>query len=109
MTTRQICQIEKEADCIVVRFADSVLDSELYQFVSGQGSRSLGDNLCLDLENVRFLSGATLGKLVTLYRELEDRNGHLSIRNVQPHVYEIFQVVKLTAILDIEMLATSPA
>jgi anti-anti-sigma factor len=66
-------------------------------------------HVCVDLSNVEFLTAATLGKVVTLHRELRELDGGLTIRNVRPQVYEIFEVVRLTALLDIEAVATMSA
>lgn len=55
----------------------------------------------LDFGKVEFLSGAALGKLVSLYQNLKDRNCRLVLQNVSEHVFEIFTVTGLTRVLDV--------
>lgn len=64
------------------------LDEKLLAF----GVRQLN----LDFRDVKFVSGQGLGKLTRLHRKLD-----LTLCNVCPHVYEVFEITRLTGILDV--------
>jgi anti-anti-sigma factor len=55
----------------------------------------------LDLGEVRLPTAEGLGLLVSLNRGLCDRGGHLALLNVDPLVYEVFSITRLTEVLDV--------
>ena len=57
--------------------------------------------LRLDLGAVKALSGGGLGQLVTLHKDLRAAGGRLTVCNVDRMVYEVFQVTRLTKLLDV--------
>lgn len=58
-------------------------------------------NLILDFCNVRFLSSAVLGLLIRFSKKVYEQNGTLKLCNIEPRIYEIFKVTRLTKIFDI--------
>ena len=58
-------------------------------------------NLILDFRNVRFLSSAVLGLLIRISKKIYERNGQLKLCNINPKIYEIFKITRLTKIFDI--------
>jgi anti-sigma B factor antagonist len=58
-------------------------------------------NLILDFRNVRFLSSAVLGLLIRLSKRIYEREGQLRLCNINPKIYEIFKITRLTKTFDI--------
>ena len=58
-------------------------------------------NLILDFRNVRFLSSAVLGLLIRISKKIYERHGQLKLCNINPKIYEIFKITRLTKIFDI--------
>lgn len=58
-------------------------------------------NLILDFGNVRFLSSAVLGLLIRISKRIYENNGHLKLCNINPKIYEIFKITRLTKTFDI--------
>jgi anti-anti-sigma factor len=57
--------------------------------------------LQLDLVAVRFLTSLGLGKLITLHKRAANAGGRLTLTGVCPLVYEVFDVTRLTLLLDV--------
>jgi anti-sigma B factor antagonist len=58
-------------------------------------------NLILDFGNVRFLSSAVLGLLIRISKRIYEREGQLGLCNINPKIYEIFKITRLTKTFDI--------
>ena len=58
-------------------------------------------NLILDFCNVRFLSSAVLGLLIRISKKVYERDGQLRLCGINPKIYEIFRITRLTKIFDI--------
>ena len=58
-------------------------------------------NLILDFANVRFLSSAVLGLLIRVSKRIYERDGQLGLCNINPKIYEIFKITRLTKTFDI--------
>lgn len=58
-------------------------------------------NLILDFCNVRFLSSSVLGLLIRISKKVYERDGQLRLCNINPKIYEIFKITRLTKIFDI--------
>ena len=58
-------------------------------------------NLILDFCNVRFLSSAVLGLLIRLSKRIYESDGQLRLCNINPRIYEVFKITRLTKIFDI--------
>lgn len=57
--------------------------------------------LILDFCNVRFLSSAVLGLLIRISKKVYEQDGQLKLCNINPRIYEIFKITRLTKIFDI--------
>jgi len=64
-------------------------------------SASSGINLILDFGNVRFLSSAVLGLLIRISKRIYEHDGKLRLCNINPKIYEIFKITRLTKTFDI--------
>ena len=58
-------------------------------------------NLIVDFGNVRFLSSAVLGLLIRISKRIYERDGQLRLCNINPKIYEIFKITRLTKTFDI--------
>ena len=58
-------------------------------------------NLILDFSNVRFLSSAVLGLLIRVSKKVYEQEGTLRLCNIEPKIYEVFKITRLTKIFDI--------
>jgi len=58
-------------------------------------------NLVLDFGNVRFLSSAVLGLLIRISKRIYERDGQLKLCNIDPKIYEIFKITRLTKTFNI--------
>jgi len=58
-------------------------------------------NLILDFRNVRFLSSAVLGLLIRISKKVYEHDSRLRLCNINPKIYEIFKITRLTRIFDI--------
>ncbi len=58
-------------------------------------------SLILDFGNVRFLSSAVLGLLIRVSRRIYEQEGQLRLCNINPRIYEIFKITRLTKTFDI--------
>ena len=57
--------------------------------------------LILDFGNVRFLSSAVLGLLIRLSKRIYEQEGELKLCNINPKIFEIFKITRLTTTFDI--------
>ena len=58
-------------------------------------------NLILDFCNVQFLSSAVLGLLIRISKKVYEQGGQLRLCNINPRIYDIFKITRLTKIFDI--------
>jgi len=99
--------VEYAQNATIVTFTDEKLldqqdigalqDSIMSVIVSAPG----GMNLILDFSKVRFLSSAVLGLLIRISKRVYQRDGQLRLCNINPKIYEIFKITRLTRIFDI--------
>jgi len=58
-------------------------------------------NLILDFGNVRFLSSAVLGLLIRISKRVYEHDGQLKLCSINPKIYEVFKITRLTKTFDI--------
>jgi anti-sigma B factor antagonist len=58
-------------------------------------------NLVLDFGNVRFLSSSVLGLLIRISKRIYEHGGQLKLCSINPKIYEIFKITRLTKTFDI--------
>src|SRR5712671_1214588 len=104
---RQRLQVEDTGDVTVVHFTDKkILDEQNIQII-GEQLFSLVDELnrhklLLNFGNVEYLSSAALGKLITLNKKLQSVGGRLILCNIDPQIYEVFEITKLDRFFNIQ-------
>jgi len=73
------------------------IEDELFSLVS----KSPGVKLLLDFSAVEHLSSAALGMLINLNKRVQKQNGALKLSSINPQIYEVFKITKLTKMFDI--------
>jgi len=105
MNHYRFLEVEKYHQVTRVRFTDGHLNGELAKGIGDELTRVVNepgpDDLHLDFGNVETLSAAMLGRLVALYIELRSVGRALVLFNLHARIYEVFQVMGLTQLLDI--------
>ncbi len=99
--------VEYAGDATIVTFTDERIleekDIKALQesIMSVIESATGGINLILDFGNVRFLSSAVLGLLIRISKRIYEHDGSLRLCNINPKIYEIFKITRLTKTFDI--------
>lgn len=90
----------------VVRFSDTkVIDqrninqigAELDEMVDKGGVRQM----LINMENVRYLSSAVLGKLISLHKKLLTNTGELKLCCIADSIFEVFEITRLDRVFHI--------
>ena len=103
---RRRLEVEDVGDVTVVNFTDrKILDEQNIQAI-GEQLFSLVDEmgrrkLLLNFGNVEYLSSAALAKLITLNKKLQAVGGRLILCNIDPQIYEVFEITKLNKLFNI--------
>src|SRR5271157_5127694 len=103
---RRRLEVEEIGDVTVVNFVDrKILDEQNIQIIGEQlfglveeGKRKL----LLNFGNVEYLSSAALGKLITLNKKVQGVKGRLILCNIDPQIYEVFEITKLDKFFKIQ-------
>ena len=96
---------------LLIRFTASqlVLDEQNTPLVGEQLLALVGrlrpDGLLVDFGNVAYLTTTALGLLLRLRKALHAWGGRLTLRHVNPQLYEVFEVTKLNTLFDIQSQA----
>jgi len=104
---RRRLEVEDIGDVTVVNFVDKkILDEQNIQII-GEQLFSLVDEvgrrkILLNFGNVEYLSSAALGKLITLNKKLQSAGGKLILCNIDPQIYEVFEITKLNKLFNIQ-------
>src|SRR5438034_7389742 len=104
---RRRLEVEDIGDVTVINFVDrkildeqniQVIGEQLFSLVDQDGRRKL----LLNFGNVEYLSSAALGKLITLNKKLQAVGGRLILCNIDPQIYEVFEITKLDKFFNIQ-------
>ena len=57
--------------------------------------------IALDFGSVAHMSSSMLGKLITLNKHVRERQGHMRLCNVQPAIYEVFVITRLSEVFHV--------
>lgn len=103
---RRRLEVEDIGEVAVVNFTDKkILDEQNIQLI-GEQLFSLVDELgrkkiLLNFRNVEYLSSAALGKFITLNKKVNGAAGKLVLCNIDPQIYEVFEITKLNKLFNI--------
>lgn len=99
--------VEYAGNATIVKFTDEkileekdikALQESIMPIIESASGRI---NLILDFGNVRFLSSAVLGLLIRISKRIYEYDGQLRLCNINPKIYEIFKITRLTKTFDI--------
>lgn len=98
--------VSKSDGVTVVEFADrKILDelaiSEIQEELSRLVSEMSSVKLLLNFKNVEHLSSAALGTLITLNRQVGERQGEMRLCEIAPPIYEVFKITRLNKLFNI--------
>jgi anti-sigma B factor antagonist len=98
--------VEYSDNCTIMRFTDEKILEEqdikaLAESIMSVIEQAERINLILDFGNVRFLSSAVLGLLIRVSKRIYESDGRLALCNINPKIYEIFKITRLTKTFDI--------
>ena len=98
--------VEYAENATVVTFTDEKILEEkdiqaLQESIMSVLEQAEQINMILDFCNVRFLSSAVLGLLIRASKKIYEQDGKLKLCNINPKIYEIFKITRLTKIFDI--------
>jgi anti-sigma B factor antagonist len=104
---RRRLEVENIGDVTVVNFVDrKILDEQNIQIIGDQLFSLVDEDGCrkilLNFKNVEYLSSAALGKLITMNKKVQNAGGKMILCNIEPKIYEVFEITKLDRILKIE-------
>lgn len=104
---RRRLEVEDIGEVTVVNFVDrKILDEQNIQKI-GEDLFSLVDDqgrmkILLNFGNVEYLSSAALGKFITLNKKVQAAGGKLILCNIDPQIYEVFQITRLDRLFNIQ-------
>jgi anti-sigma B factor antagonist len=98
--------VEYAGNATIMRFTDEKILEEkdinaLQESIMSVIEQAERINLILDFGNVRFLSSAVLGLLIRISKRIYERDGQLRLCSINPKIYEIFKITRLTKTFDI--------
>lgn len=98
--------VEYISNATIVGFTDEKILEEkdihaLQESIMSVIDQSENINLILDFGNVKFLSSAVLGLLIRISKRIYECEGTLRLCNINPKIYEIFKITRLTKTFDI--------
>ena len=105
--SRRHLRVEDIDGVAVVSFVDTKIVTEeniqevgdqLYSLVEDDGHKKI----LLNFGNVEFLSSAALGKLIALHKKLQAVGGRLILCNIDPEIYEVFEITRLDKFFNIQ-------
>jgi anti-sigma B factor antagonist len=104
---RRRLEVEDIGDVTVVNFTDrKILDEQNIQAIGEQLFSLVDENgrkkILLNFGNVEYLSSAALAKLITLNKKLQQAGGRLILCNIDPSIYEVFEITKLNKLFNIQ-------
>jgi len=104
---KPMISVEYTGNATIVKFTDErileekdikALQDSIMPIIESASGRI---NLILDFGNVRFLSSAVLGLLIRISKRIYEYDGQLRLCSINPKIYEIFKITRLTKTFDI--------
>ena len=100
-------RVDPEGSVVVVRFLDREIRGEaasedLQRELAQVAASPKNDRVLLDLSNVQLLTSAALVQLIVFNKMLEATGGRLILCHVRPEVYDVFNVMKLETMFQME-------
>ncbi len=64
-------------------------------------------NLIFDCKALNYVSSTGIGSFTTLYKSVKEKNGDISLANVQPKVYSVFQLLGFGGFFNVKSSLTA--
>ncbi len=98
--------VEYSENATIITFTDEKILEEndinaLQESIMSVIEQTKKIKLVLDFCNVRFLSSAVLGLLIKISKKVYEHDGQLKLCQINPKIYEVFKITRLTKIFDI--------
>jgi len=75
----------------------NLIGAELTKMAESSGV----SKMLINMENVRYLSSAMLGKLIALHKTLRTNKATLKLCSIGPAIFEVFEITRLDKVFDI--------
>ncbi len=103
-------EITEQKNVTVVEFQDRKILEELLITQIGEKLDLLvgtqdSMKLLLTFKNVEHLSSAALGMLITLHNKVKETQGRLMLSDINPQIYQVFEITKLDRLFEIHPTA----
>lgn len=97
----------ENGDILVVYFNDAkILDEAKIQQIGTELNEKVAQatagRLLLNFDNVTFMSSAMIGKVILVNKKCKAANINLKLCNISDNVMEVFKLMRLNKILDIQ-------
>ena len=98
--------ISQQNDVSVIKLLDKkILDevciSQIGDQINSIITAAQNPKLVLDFSNVAHMSSSALGMLITVHKRIREKKGQLRLCNIQPGIYEVFVITRLSEIFQI--------
>ncbi|MFN7376096.1 MAG: STAS domain-containing protein [bacterium] len=99
-------KVKRDGAIVEVQFRDrNILDEANIQQI-GEEIRAIIDaepapRLLINFTDVDHLSSAALGTLITINNRVRTLKGQLRLSNIDPNIYQVFQITKLNKLFEI--------
>jgi anti-sigma B factor antagonist len=100
-------KIREQGKVRIVEFEDrKILEDLVINQIGAQLSELIDSGseprLVLDFKHVEHLSSAALGVLITVDKQVAQREGKLALANIQPQIFEVFRITRLNKLFNIQ-------
>jgi anti-sigma B factor antagonist len=92
-----VCIVEFEDRKILEELAISQIQERLTDLIAAENL----PRILLNFRKVEHLSSAALGVLITLSKQVAERNGQLVLANIHPQIFEVFKITRLNKLFNI--------
>lgn len=104
-TPRRRFETELRDGKTVVKFIDPLLDEQNSWIIKKQVAELVEEpgrsHLLLDFGNVKFLSSAALGAMLSLHRKARKRGVEISLCHLTPQLEEVFEATGLSEVFEL--------
>jgi anti-sigma B factor antagonist len=98
---KSVTVVEFQDRKILEEFLITQIGEKLDQLIATQDNMKL----LLTFKNVEHLSSAALGMLITLHNKVKETDGRLMLSDINPQIYQVFEITKLDRLFDIHPTA----
>ena len=99
-------KVEGENGKIIVRLIGDVFVEQGDELMSAFNSilQKEPNSIIIDMSELKSISSSGIGKIVMLYKQMNKKGGKIKIVGVNDTILQIFKIVKLDNLMEIESL-----